>query len=89
MVDITPHNHKLKPAEEALLRVAVDLHPTHLTIPVLTLRIANNPDDDRETQAIAEAIRRLRRCGLFRYRRRGKVVEPTPAALRAVELLTR
>jgi hypothetical protein len=85
----TPPQYDVGIVEAVILEVAAELHPTHLTIPALTLKIAANPDDEREVQAIAEAICGLRSCGLFRYGRRDKVVEPTPAGRRAVALLTR
>ena len=85
----TSPNYRPDLVEQALLEIAVELHPVCLTAPELSLRIASNPNDDREIGVIVEAIRELRRCRLFRYRRYSKVVEPTKAALRAVARLTR
>jgi hypothetical protein len=85
----TQPNYRPNLVEEALFVEAVDLHPLRLTIPELSLKIAANPHDGREMETIAEAIRELRRCGLFRYRNDDEVVEPTQAALRAFELLAR
>ena len=82
-------NYQPVQVEHALLGVAVDLHPARLTIAELSLRVAAKPHDGREMETIAEAIRELRRCGLFRYRDDDEVVEPTQAALRAFALLTR
>jgi hypothetical protein len=85
----TSPNYKRELVEHVLLEVAVDLHPICLTVPELSLRIAANPDDEKEIGTIADAVHELRRCRLFRYRDDGEAVEPTQAALRAVELLTR
>ena len=82
-------NYQPAQVERAVLGVAVDLHPARLTITELSLRVAANPHDGREMETIAEAIRELRRCGLFRYRNDDEVVEPTQAAYRAFVLLTR
>jgi len=85
----TPPVYRPKLVEDALLGAAVDLHPARLTIPELSLKVAANPHDGREMETITEAIRELRRCGLFRYRDDDEIVEPTQAALRAFELLAR
>jgi hypothetical protein len=85
----TSPNYKPELVEQVLLEVAVDLYPACLTAPELSLKIAANPDDNREIETITEAIHELRRCRLFRYRRDSEAVKPTEAALRAVELLTR
>ena len=84
----TSPNYQPAQVEHALLGVTINLHPTHLTTSELSLRIAAKPHDSREMETIAEAIRELRRCGLFRYRDDDEVVEPTQAALRAFLLLT-
>jgi hypothetical protein len=53
----------------------------------LSLRLVSDPDDGREVETAAEAIRNLREFGLFSIREEGGVA-PTPAALRACALLT-
>jgi hypothetical protein len=72
--------------EAVLLEIAAELHPERLSSGLLTLRIVSNPDDDREVETAAQAIRNLREFGLFKVRD-DEIVEPTPAALRAVALL--
>lgn len=74
--------------EQAALNEIVELHPEHLTIPELILRIARDPEDEVTEEKIRHAVRELRRSGLARYRDEDEVVEPTHAALRAFELLT-
>ncbi|HEY5815244.1 MAG TPA: hypothetical protein VIS95_02775 [Solirubrobacterales bacterium] len=71
--------------ERLILEIAAELHPRHLTADELSRRIVTDPDDDREVETAAQAIRGLAECGLFRDR--DKRLEPTPAALRAFELL--
>lgn len=51
------------------------------------MRIVSDPDDGREVETVAQAIRNLRQFSLFRDRD-DEIVEPTQAALRAVALLT-
>lgn len=73
--------------EAVILEVAAELHPKNLTARELSLKIINNPDDGREVEAAAQAIRGLREFGLF-CDGGGEIVMPTPAGLRAVSLLT-
>ncbi len=73
--------------EAVILEVAAELHPQHLTAADLALRIVSDPDDSREVETAAEAIRNLREFGLFHPRDDG-IVAPTPAAVRACALLT-
>jgi hypothetical protein len=73
--------------EAVILEVAAELHPQHLTAKDLSLRIVSDPDDGRELEVAAEAIRNLRELGLF-HARDDEIVEPTQAALRACALLT-
>jgi hypothetical protein len=83
----TPPKYNLAIVETVILEVAAELHPQHLTAEDLSLRIVGDPDDERETETAAQAIRSLTEFGLFADRGDG-IVEPTPAALRAVALLT-
>lgn len=69
----------------AVLEVVFDLHPDHLTIPELALKLSADPGDRLEGETIAHAIRDLRGSGLLRHV--GDVVVPTHAALRATALL--
>lgn len=64
----------------------MELHPRRLTASELVLRIVADPDDRREVEIVTQAIGSLRQFGLLRDRD-DEVVEPTPAALRAVSLL--
>jgi hypothetical protein len=74
--------------EQVALIEVVDLHPEHLTIPELILRIARDPESEAMQEKMRDAIRELRRSGLVRYRDDDEVVEPTHAILRAFDLLT-
>lgn len=79
--------YNLEIVETAVLEVAAELHPRHLTASELTLKMVGNADDAREVETVGLAIRNLREFGLFTTRDDDRV-EPTAAALRAVELLT-
>jgi hypothetical protein len=72
--------------EAVILEVAAELHPEHLSQGELSLKIVSDPDDSRELETAAQAIRGLREFGLFKVRD-DEIVEPTPAALRAASLL--
>ena len=84
----TPPKYNPALVEQVILEEAIGLHPQRLTIGELSLRIVADPDDGREVETATDAIRDLRRSGLFRYRNDDQVVEPTYAALRAHALLT-
>jgi hypothetical protein len=71
--------------EAVLLETATELHPQNLTAKELGLRVILDPDDTREDEAVAQAIRGLREFGLF-CDGEGGVVVPTPAALHAIAL---
>jgi hypothetical protein len=71
--------------EGVILEIAAELHPEHLSVSGLSLKIVSDPNDSREVEAAAQAIRNLREYGLL-YDRDAETVEPTPAALRAVAL---
>lgn len=73
--------------EAVLLEIAVELHPQKLTATELALKIVGDADDSREVETAAQAIRGLREFGLFADGD-AEIVMPTPAALRAVALLT-
>jgi len=72
--------------EAVFLEVAAELHPQNLTARELSLRIVGDADDAREVRTATQAICNLREFGLFADRD-DEIVEPTPAALRAVSLL--
>jgi hypothetical protein len=74
--------------ERAVLEAAIELHPVRLTVTEWPLRIAADPEDDREVETVRYAIRDLRRAGLLRYRNDDQVVEPTHVAFHAFALLT-
>lgn len=82
----TPPKYDLAIVEAAILEIAAELHPRHLTARELSLRIVSDAGDRREVETAAQAIRNLREFGLFRGRD-DEIVEPTQAALRAVALL--
>lgn len=71
-------------AECVVLQEVLTLHPDHLTIPELILKVALDPEDHAEAETIAHAIRDLRASGLVRCV--GGIVEPTHAALRFAAL---
>lgn len=72
--------------EAVILEVAAELHPMLLIPRDLALRVISDPDDKREVETAAQAIRDLRKFGLLS--KEEEIAEPTPAALRAVALLT-
>jgi hypothetical protein len=82
----TSPNYNVAIVEAAILEVAAELHPQNLTAKELSLKIISDPDDAREAETAAQAIRGLREFGLFADRE-GEIVQPTPAALRACALL--
>ena len=83
----TPPKYNVSIVEAVILEVAAELHPEHLPAHELSLKIISDPDDSRELETAALAIRGLREFGLFKIRG-DEIVEPTPAALRAAALLT-
>jgi hypothetical protein len=86
MTEETPPKYDLAVVEAVILEIAAELHPRHLTARDLWLRIVSDPDDNREVETAAQAIRNLREYGLFRDRE-DEIVEATQAALRAFALL--
>lgn len=83
----TPPQYDVAVVEALLLEVAAELHPEHLSTGGLLRRIVTDPDDAREIGTGVQAIHNLREFGLLADRD-DEIVEPTPAALRAVALLT-
>lgn len=83
----TSPNYNVAIVEAVLLEIAAELHPEHLSKDGLLLKIVSDPDDAREIETGVQAIRNLREFGLFADRK-DEIVEPTPAALRAVARLT-
>jgi hypothetical protein len=83
----TPPKYNVSIVEAVVLEVAAELHPEHLSVDELSLKIVSDPDDSRELETAGQAIRGLQEFGLFKIRD-GEIVEPTPAGLRAVALLT-
>lgn len=81
-----PAKYDVAKVEAVMLEVAAELHPERLSAGGLSLRIVGDPDDDREVDTAARAIRNLCEFGLFHV---GDdwIVDPTPAALHAVALL--
>ncbi len=83
----TPPKYDVAIVEAVILEVAAELHPEHLSTRELSLKIVSDPDDNRELETAAQAIRGLREFGLFKVGG-DEIVEPAPAGLRAVALLT-
>ena len=81
-----PPEYNLKIVEDAVLDIAAELHPEHLSVGELSLKIVGDPDDSREVETVAQAIRTLREFGLVKDRD-DEIVELTPAAIHAVALL--
>jgi hypothetical protein len=81
-----PPQHNRTIVERVLLEEALELHPQQPTVAELSLRIILNPDDSREVETAAQAIKSLKEVGLF-CDRDDDIVVPTPACLRAGELL--
>jgi hypothetical protein len=82
----TPPKYNVAIVEPVILQMGAELHPRHLTARELSLRIVTNPDDKREIETAAQAIRNLCEFGLFKDRA-DEIVELTPTALHAVALL--
>jgi hypothetical protein len=83
----TPPKYDVAVVEAVILEVAAELDPEHCSTGALLLKIVGDPDDAREIETGVKAIRSLREVGLFAHRD-DEIVEPTPAAVRAVKLLT-
>ncbi len=83
----TPPEYNVAIVEAVLLKEAVELHPRSLPDRELLLRIVGDANDTRELETASQAICSLRKLGLLADRG-DKIVEPTPAALRAVALFT-
>jgi hypothetical protein len=73
--------------EQMVLEEVIELHPQHLTVGDLWLRIVADPGDSREVETVTRAIRELRQSGLLSHGDGDEVVEPTFTALRAFALL--
>ncbi len=69
--------------EHAVLTMVLDLHPEHLTVAELVLKLARDREPYDEMQ-IPQAIRELRASGLLRQSE--DVVRPTHAAVRMADL---
>lgn len=81
-----PPQHNRTIVERVLLEEVLELHPQRPTIAELSLGIIVNPDDSREVETAAQAIKGLKEVGLFCHRN-DDIVVPTPACLRVGELL--
>ncbi len=73
--------------EAVILEEVAKRHPKHLTSGGVLRKIVSDPDDKREMETGVQAISNLRGVGLLTHRADERV-EPTPAARRAVRLLT-
>ena len=85
--ETTPPKYDVAKVEAVVLDIVAELHPEHLSTGGLLLKVVGNSDDEREIETGVQAIRSLREVGLFTHRD-DELVEPTPAAVRAVKLLT-
>lgn len=85
--DDTPPKYNVAIVEAVLLKEAAELHPRALSDKELLSRVLGDADDAREVETANQAICNLREFGLLAVRE-DRIVEPTPAALRAVMLLT-
>jgi hypothetical protein len=83
----TPRKYNLATVEALILELVARSHPRPVTTEELSREVICDPDDERETTTFAQAICRLREVGLFNDGD-DKVVEPTPAGLRAVSVLS-
>lgn len=70
-----------------MLEETGELHPHHLTADELSARIVTDPGDRREVETAAQAIRVLRRTGLFEPEDGDEIVRPTGVALFTLALL--
>jgi hypothetical protein len=82
----TPPKYNVAIVESVVLETAAELHPTHLAVNDLALRIVSNSEDSREVETATQAIQGLREFDLLKDRD-DEIVEPTQAALRACALL--
>lgn len=85
--EATPPKYDVAKVEAVVLEIAAELHPEHLSTGGLLLKVVADPKDGREIETGTQAIRNLREVGLFTHRN-DEIVEPTPAAVRAVKLST-
>lgn len=91
----THPSYDVATVEAVVLQLAVELHPRDVSGEKLALRIVSDPDDSKELETAAQAIRRLCEvclladpCGGLPGDLYGDTVGPTPAGIRAVDLLT-
>lgn len=86
--DVVPPKYNPELTERAVMEVVIEAHPAFLTTAGLVSSVAVDPQDRREVDTIASAIRGLKDWGLLQDSDR-KRLEPTPAALRFASLLLR
>jgi hypothetical protein len=79
--------HDLKIVEGAVLEMAVELHPTHLSAEDLLRRIVSKQADALELETTRQAIANLRELDILREREDGTLA-PTQPAMRTAALLT-
>ncbi|HKI66530.1 MAG TPA: hypothetical protein VJ989_04610 [Solirubrobacterales bacterium] len=79
--------HDLRVVESAMLEMAVELHPTHLSAEGLLQRIVSKRADALEIETARQAIANLRESGVFHEHDDG-LLEPTRPTLRTAGLLT-
>jgi hypothetical protein len=82
-----PVKYRVSMVEAVMLEVVGELHPQQISTGRLLREIVENLTDAREVETASRAIHNLVEFGLFSPRDDGKV-EPTPAGLHAVRLLT-
>ena len=79
--------HDLRVVESAVLEIAVELHPTHLTAENLLQRVVSKRADALKIETARQAIASLRESGVFHEHDDG-LLEPTRPTLRTAGLLT-
>lgn len=83
----TQPGHDLRIVEGAVLEMAVELHPTHLSAEDLQQRIVSKRADVLELETTSQAIVNLRELGILREGVNG-ILEPTQPTMRTAALLT-
>jgi hypothetical protein len=84
----TPPKYNVEIVEGVILEIVAELHPEHLSTGELLRKIADDSGDTKEIETGVQAVHNLREFGLVADRD-DEIVVPTPAAIRAVKLLTR
>lgn len=84
--DASSPKYNVAIVEAVILELVAELHPQHLPAAGIAKKIVSDKGDIKEIWTATQAIQGLRELGLL-VNRDDEIVEPTPAALRAVALL--